>query len=102
MRYAFAAFVLAVSFATTAATAGWSPVGAVQAPVRDEDALVLKGPLAIVSVSVLGPESIRVRFSPTSEFGRDHSYAVVSRTLGATQAAYDVGAAQSVITTSAL
>ena len=63
---------------------------------------LFKGAQAIVSVSVLGPESIRVRFSPTREFGRDHSYAVVSRALGSTQAAFDVGAAQSVITTAAL
>ncbi len=103
MRHArFAALLLSAALAPGAALAGWSSVGAVAAPTRDGDALVFKGAQAIVAVSVLGPEAIRVRFSPTREFGRDHSYAVVSRALGSTQATFDVGAAQSVITTSAL
>ena len=38
--------------------------------------------LGIAAVSVLAPEVVRVRFSPASSFGRDHSYAVVSRELG--------------------
>src|SRR5688500_15047430 len=103
MRHArLAALLLFVAFVPTAASAGWTSVGAVQAPTREGDALLFKGAQAVVSVSVLGPEAIRVRFSPTREFGRDHSYAVVSRALGPTQAAFDIGAAQSVITTAAL
>jgi alpha-glucosidase len=102
MRHARFAALLVFALAPTVALAGWSSVGAVAAPTRDGDALLFRGAQAIVSVSVLGPESIRVRFSPTREFGRDHSYAVVSRALGSTQATFDVGAAQSVITTSAL
>src|SRR5688572_1429962 len=98
----FAALLLVIASVPASAFAGWSSVGAVAAPTRDGDALLFKGPQAIVSVSVLGPESIRVRFSPTTTFGRDHSYAVVSRALGSTQGAFDIGAAQSVITTSAL
>jgi alpha-glucosidase len=94
--------VAVLAFVPAAASAGWTSVGAVSAPTREGDALVFRARRAIVSVSVLGPESIRVRFSPTREFGRDHSYAVVSRDLGARPAAFDVGAARSVITTSAL
>ena len=97
-----AALVLSVTLAPAAVFAGWSSVGAVAAPTRDGDVLVFKGAQGIVSVAVLGPESIRVRFSPTREFGRDHSYAVVSRALGSTQALFDIAAAQSVITTSVL
>ena len=102
MRHARFAALLVFALVPTAALAGWTSVGAVAAPTRDGDALLFKGPQSIVSVSVLGPEAIRVRFSPTTTFGRDHSYAVVSRGLGSTQATFDVGAAQSVITTSAL
>jgi len=102
MRHTRFAALLVFAFVPTTALAGWSSVGAVAAPTRDGDALLFRGAQAIVAVSVLGPEAIRVRFSPTREFGRDHSYAVVSRALGSTQAAFDVGAAQSVITTSAL
>src|SRR5687768_10475102 len=103
MRHArLAALLLFAALVPTAAFAGWSSVGAVKPPTREGDALLFRAEQAVVSVSVLGPESIRVRFSPTREFGRDHSYAVVSRALGPTQAAFDVGAAQSVITTSAL
>jgi alpha-glucosidase len=102
MRHARFAALLVFALVPTAAFAGWTSVGAVKAPTRDGNALLFRGEQAIVSVSVLGPEAIRVRFSPTRELGRDHSYAVVSRDLGPTQATFDVGGAQSVITTAAL
>ncbi len=51
-------------------------------PAREGASLVLRGEQGIAAVSVLAPEVVRVRFSPTSSFGRDHSYAVVSRELG--------------------
>lgn len=45
---------------------------------------------------------VRVRFSPTRAFGRDHSYAVIRRDLGPAGAAFRIGGAESVITTRAL
>ena len=94
-----AAAILVVPYVVEA---GWSDIGAMPKPVRDGSSLLFKNGQGIASVTVLGPESIRVRFSPTPAFGRDHSYAVVSRDLGVTQAAIEVTDAQSTITTSAL
>jgi alpha-glucosidase len=103
MRHARSLVLLVVlAFVPAGAFAGWNSVGAVSAPTRDGDALVFHGPQYVVSVSVLGPEAIRVRLAPTKEFGRDHSYAVVSKALGSTQATFDIQPARSVITTSAL
>lgn len=82
--------------------AGWTDLGGMARPSREGSSLVFKNARGVAAVSVLGPQAIRVRFSPTPAFGRDHSYAVVSRDLGSTEATFDVGDAQSTITTSAL
>ena len=61
-----------------------------------------KNKQGIVAVTVHAPEIVRVRCSPTPAFGRDHSYAIVNRNLGAPNATFDVGSQQAVIATSAL
>ena len=69
MRHSrLAAIVVCAALAPAAAFAGWSSVGAVSAPTREGDSLVFRGAQGIAAVSVLGPEAIRVRFSPTKEF----------------------------------
>ena len=92
----------ALSLPPAVLAAGWTDLGGMPRPAREGSSLVFKNVQGIAAVSVLGPEAIRVRFSPTPAFGRDHSYAVVSRDLGSTQATFDVGDAQSTITTAAL
>jgi alpha-glucosidase len=82
--------------------AGWTSLGTMPPPQREANALVFKNEQGIVSVSVLAPDIVRVRFSPTPAFGRDHSYAVVTRDLGDPAATFDVGAEQSTIATPAL
>jgi len=82
--------------------AGWASIGAMPAPQREGNALVFRSAQGIVSVSALSPDVVRVRFSPTPAFGRDHSYAVVKTDLGDPGATFDVGAAQSTLTTSSL
>ena len=54
-----------------------------------------------VAISVLAPEVIRVRFSPTP-FGRDHSDAVVDRDLGAQDFRFESNATGSLVATRAL
>jgi alpha-glucosidase len=56
----------------------------------------------VTAVSVLSPEVVRVRFSPTRAFGRDHSYAVVTRELGDPGASFESDERRSVIRTGAL
>ena len=72
---------LAVALLAHDARAGWATL-AFPAPAREGNVLVFRGEQGIAAVSVLAPEVVRVRFSPTASFGRDHSYAVVSRELG--------------------
>src|SRR5207245_10601213 len=48
------------------------------------------------------PETGRIRSAPGPGLGRDHSYAVVKSDLGDPAASFDVGAAESVVRTSAL
>jgi alpha-glucosidase len=58
--------------------AQWTTLGTM-APERRADTLVFRDAKTILSVAAVTPEIIRVRFSPTRDFGRDHSYAVVLR-----------------------
>jgi alpha-glucosidase len=82
--------------------AGWASLGAMPAPQRDGQTLLWKGAQGVLSVSVVSPEVVRVRFLPRPEFGRDHSYAVVGPRPGDPRATFDVQPGQSVVKTSAL
>jgi alpha-glucosidase len=82
--------------------AGWTSVGAMPAPERDGDALVFRNAQGIVSVRAVAPDILRVRFSPTQAFGRDHSYAVVGHDLGAPGAVVEIGTDHSTLATAAL
>ena len=62
-----------------AAWAGWASLGTMPAPQRDGPKLTWKSPQGVLSLSVLSPEVVRVRFVPQPEFGRDHSYAVAGK-----------------------
>ncbi len=84
------------------AWAGWASLGAMPQPQRDGQKLTWKSAQGVLSVSVLSPEIVRVRFLPKADFGRDHSYAVVGQLPGDPKATFDVQAAQSIIRTSAL
>ena len=84
------------------AFAGWASLGSFPKPAQEGRSLVFKNEQGVVAVSVLAPEVVRVRFSPTPSFGRDHSYAVVTRDLGDPGASFETAADASVITTRAL
>ncbi len=84
------------------AHAGWTSLGAMPQPQRDGDALVFKSAQGVVSVRAVAPDIIRIRFVPAPAFGRDHSYAVSNRELGAPGANIEVGASQSTLKTAAL
>ena len=72
---------LVASLLAPPAFAGWASLGAFPAPVRDGRTLLFRSEQGVAAVSVLAPEIVRVRFSPTPAFGRDHSYAVVQARL---------------------
>src|SRR5262245_30520081 len=68
---------------TSPAVAQWTSLGDMPAPRRIDNGLVFRNAQGIVSVTVSAPDIVRVRFSPSRDFGRDHSYAIVKRDLGA-------------------
>src|SRR5262245_60161323 len=94
--------MLALLAAASPAVAGWSSLGAMPAPRREANALVFKNDQGTVAVSALSPDIVRVRFSPTAAFGRDHSYAVVKTDFGDPRASFDIGTGSSTLTTAAL
>jgi alpha-glucosidase len=99
---AIAAQGLLLCLAAAPAAAGWASLGAMPAPERVANALVFRNEQGIASLTVLAPDIVRVRFSPTPSFGRDHSYAVATHELGERAATFDVGPQRSTIATSAL
>ena len=102
-RARLAVLVLLAAAVAAPAAAGWSSIGAMPAPTREANALVFRNDQGTVRVSALSPDVVRVRFSPTPAFGRDHSYAVVKADLGdPPRASLDVGAASSTLTTASL
>lgn len=60
----------------------WRSVGDMPAASRIENGLLFRNAQGTVSVTAAAPDIVRLRFSPTREFGRDHSYAIVNRALG--------------------
>ena len=79
--------------------ASWTSLGDMPEPRRDGHSLVYKNAQGVVSLAVLADDVVRVRFSPTPDFGRDHSYAVVTRELGERNASFDVSDERAVIRT---
>jgi alpha-glucosidase len=72
------------------------------APRREPAGLTFQNAQGIVSVTAVAPDIVRVRFSPTRTFGRDHSYAIVNRDLGNAGATVKSGSRESQIVTPAL
>jgi hypothetical protein len=65
--------LLVIHSSASSATAQWTSIGDMPAPRRVDNGLVYRGAQAIVSVTAAAPDIVRVRFSPTRDFGRDHS-----------------------------
>lgn len=93
--------LLALALASPA-LAQWTAIGDMPQPARQGNALRFENGRAVAVVTALSPEVIRVRVTPAGREGRDHSYAVVNRSLGDPGATFTVEAAQSAIATSAL
>jgi hypothetical protein len=68
------------------ARAQWTALGDMPRPSRQGNALRFENAQAVVVVTALSPEVIRVRIGG----GRDHSYAVVNRNLGDPAATFSI------------
>jgi alpha-glucosidase len=88
--------------ASSPVAAQWTSLGAMPAPQRIANGLVFRNTQGIVSITAIAPDIVRVRFAPAREFGRDHSYAIVNRTLGDPRAVFQVTNIGSQIVTPAL
>lgn len=68
------------------AQAGWEPLLAKPTVETQATGIVLRDAQAALSVSVLSPEIVRVRYAPNGELADDRSFAVIRRDFGATPA----------------
>ena len=102
------AWLIAAMFVFTATSghAQWATVGAMQAvPAsagRSSSSLTFRDARSIVSIAAVTPDIIRVRFSPTRAFGRDHSYAVLPLPPGDAAPTISVDSDRSVLSTRSL
>lgn len=94
--------MLALAAISSLAQSGWSSLGSMTAPTWDGRALVFHGAQGTLAVTPLSDDVIRVRFTTNSEFGRDHSYAVINRDLGKPNARADIGTDSTTLSTAAL
>src|SRR5947207_4051291 len=92
----------AVACGAVSDEAQWATVGAMQPAGRSASSLTFRGPRSIASVTAVTADIIRVRFSPTREFGRDHSYAVLPLPAGGAAPAMSTDPDRTVLTTASL
>ena len=91
--------ILVLLWFRTSLLASWTSLGDMPEPRRDGQSLVYQNEQGVVALTVLADDVVRVRFSPTQGFGRDHSYAVATRELGDRDASFDVSAERALIRT---
>src|SRR5262245_65975163 len=87
LHHAAALSIALVLWGAASASAQWASLGDMPAPARSGNTVTFKNAQGVAAVTVLSPEIVRVRFSPTPALGRDHSYAIVSKDFGDPRAA---------------
>lgn len=90
------------AFGQTNAPIGWASLGGMPAPTWDGRILLFRGTQGTLAITPMSDDVIRIRFVPASEFGRDHSYAVVNRSLGPLTGTAEIGSSETVLTTASL
>ena len=89
--------------------AQWASIGAMPRPTRAGDTLTFRNSQGIVAITAVAPDIIRIRFAPRlrqrpggnarEPFGRDHSYAIVGRDLGAPSATVERATGRTILRT---
>ena len=82
--------------------AGWASLGPMAPPAWDGKTLRFQGGQGVLAITPLADDVIRIRFTTARAFGREHSYAVIRRDLGALAAKVDIGAEATTLTTASL
>ncbi len=91
--------VLVLVALPVSANAQWASLGDMPKPTRVGDTVTFRNAQGVVAVTAVAPDIVRVRFAPGRALGRDHSYAVVARDLGAPQTQVTMGGDQTVLRT---
>jgi alpha-glucosidase len=81
---------------------GWATLGALSTPSWNGNTLLFHGEQGTLAVTPLSADIVRVRFTTHNAFGRDHSYAVVNQNPGTANAAAEIGAASTTLSTPSL
>ena len=106
LSYAGRAFAQFAEPSTTASSSermiGWRSLGAMSKPVWDGQTLLFHGPQGTLSIVAVSDDVIRIRFKSGGPFGRDHSYAVVSREANVVDPKVEIGADSTTLTTASL
>jgi len=101
--YLAAAMMLSsLNLPSTSTAAGWTTLGNMPAPDWDGRTLRFQSGQGTLAVTPLSDDVIRIRFAPAPTFGRDHSYAVVNRDLGAAAVKTDIKLEATTLTTASL
>ena len=84
------------------AHAQWEAIGDMPAPSVQQNTLRFENARAAAVITVLSPDIVRVRVTPAGRELRDHSYAIVNRSLGDAQVSHNIGTARSTLSTATL
>jgi alpha-glucosidase len=80
----------------------WRTLGFPRPPEAISAGVRFKNSCAVLEVTVLSPDIVRIRFSPTPEFARDHSYTVENFSGDPGALEISPGDSETILTTSAL
>lgn len=80
----------------------WRPIMAPAASTWDGKTLLVTDGETMAAITPLSDDIVRVRLVKGSQFGRDHSYAVVNQEAGMVHAIADIGADAARVTTASL
>jgi alpha-glucosidase len=83
-------------------SAGWHSLGAMPAPVWDGKTLLFHNEQGTLAVTPLSDDVIRIHFAAAPALGRDHSYAVINRDLGAPQVKVSAGPVSTLLQTASI
>src|SRR5688572_5821488 len=95
-------FIAVLLLCPPTAQAQWTTIGDMPSPRRGGNTLTFQNARAVVSVTAVASDIVRVRFAPARALDRDHSYAIVNRELGDAKATVRTGDRQSEIVTPSL
>lgn len=97
-----ASLILSAPAQNTVAGSGWTSLGTMPAPTWDGKTLLFRSEQGTLTITPLTDDIIRVRFTTKPAFGRDHSYAVINRNVGTSNAKADIGSAAATLTSPSL